>query len=136
MFFPDINSWGLRGDDPAATALRWRFTRILEETIQKKAPRTTIGVAASEAAMATRSLERCRMALCVDDKAAERLFSYRTAFLQHMLASPLYANSAVGKPWEVIGKVSERILDELLVTCAKEMELQPLVKEIYRNETS
>ncbi|XP_045518201.1 uncharacterized protein LOC123710393 [Pieris brassicae] len=113
-----------------------QLLRILEETIQKKPPRTTSGAAASEAAMATRSLERCRMALCVDDKAAERLFSYRTAFLQHMLASPLYANSAVGKPWEVIGKVSERILDELLVTCAKEMELQPLVKEIYRNETS
>ncbi|XP_022124697.2 uncharacterized protein LOC110999780 [Pieris rapae] len=112
-----------------------QLLRILEETIKKKPPRTT-GGASSEAALATRSLERCRMALCVDENTAERLFSYRTAFLQHMLASPLYANSAVGKPWEVIGKVSERILDELLVSCATEMELQPLVKEIYRNETS
>ncbi|XP_047504003.1 uncharacterized protein LOC125049038 isoform X2 [Pieris napi] len=113
-----------------------QLLKILEETIKKKPPRTTSGVPASEVALAARSLERCRMALCVDENAAERLFSYRTAFMQHMLASPLYANSAVGKPWEVIGKVSERILDELLVMCAKEMELQPIVKEIYRNETS
>ncbi|CAF4908055.1 unnamed protein product [Pieris macdunnoughi] len=113
-----------------------QLLKILEETIKKKPPRTTSGVPASEVALATRSLERCRMALCVDENAAERLFNYRTAFMQHMLASPLYANSAVGKPWEVIGKVSERILDELLVMCAKEMELQPIVKEIYRNETS
>ncbi|KOB68261.1 Uncharacterized protein OBRU01_18593 [Operophtera brumata] len=70
---------------------------ILEKTIQKKAPKPMYQKPADK------NPERFRMTFNIPDKAAENLLQYRTKFVQHMLASSMYANSAVGKPWEIIG---------------------------------
>lgn len=72
--------------------------------------------------------DRFRMTFNIPDKVADNLFQYRTKFVQHMLESSMYANSAVGKPWEIIGRlvifeqyVSQRkhALDDLLRICCR-----------------
>ncbi|XP_045772814.1 uncharacterized protein LOC123872538 [Maniola jurtina] len=108
-----------------------QLLRILEETIQKKTPKTLF----PKQKMAVKDAEKYRMNFNIPEQVTDALFQYRTKFVQHMLTSPMYANSAIGKPWETIGSVSEKIIDELLLKCAKEMELQHIVKQMYKNET-
>ncbi|KAG7308902.1 hypothetical protein JYU34_006172 [Plutella xylostella] len=57
-------------------------------------------------------------------------------FLQHMLASPLYANSELGRPWEVIRSVSDEMVDELVRGCVQDMEIRGVVDEMFRSETT
>ncbi|CAK1551024.1 unnamed protein product [Leptosia nina] len=108
-----------------------QLLRILEETIQKKTPRPHYTTPRSP-----QNIDKCRMTFNIPESISEQLYQYRTKFVQHMLTSSMYANSAVGKPWEVIGRVSENLIDELLLSCAKEMELQRHVRELYKQETS
>jgi hypothetical protein len=49
-------------------------------------------------------LDHLRLAFNIPEQTADRLFQYRTKFVQHMLASPMYANCTVGKPWELVGR--------------------------------
>ncbi|CAG5038346.1 unnamed protein product [Parnassius apollo] len=107
-----------------------QLLRILEETIQKKLPRP-----ANPKPLSSRDLEKFRMTFNITEKTVENLFQYRTKFVQHMLSSAMYANSAVEKPWEMVNSVSEQIIDELLLSCAKEMELQQVVQQLYKCET-
>ncbi|XP_073956709.1 uncharacterized protein isoform X2 [Choristoneura fumiferana] len=107
-----------------------QLLRILEETIQKKIPKPQYTPKPK-----VKDIDRYRLTFNVTAKAAESMFQYRTKFVQHMLSSPMYANSAVGKPWEMIGSVSEQIIDEMLVACAKEMQLQDFIEELYKSET-
>ncbi|XP_045498073.1 uncharacterized protein LOC123696102 isoform X2 [Colias croceus] len=72
-----------------------QLLRILEETIQKKTPRPLYPPS-------NKDMEKYRMLLNTPEPVAEQLHQYRTKFVQHMLTSCMYANSAVGKPWEVI----------------------------------
>lgn len=107
-----------------------QLLKILEETIQKKIPKPLFGAHSSP-----HGLDRYRLVFNISEKTADSLFQYRTKFVQHMLTSAMYANSAVGKPWEMIGSVSERIIDELLLNITKEMQIYDLVKELYKKET-
>ncbi|XP_050675751.1 uncharacterized protein LOC126972763 isoform X2 [Leptidea sinapis] len=104
-----------------------QLLRILEETIQKKTPRSSH--------RNTKDLDKFRMNLNIPEAISEELFQYRTKFILHMLTSSLYANSAVHKPWEVIGRVSEEIIDELLLKCADDMQLNEYVTNMYKSET-
>ncbi|CAG9786499.1 unnamed protein product [Diatraea saccharalis] len=107
-----------------------QLLRILEETIQKKIPKTLY-----QKPSTGNNVDRFRLALNIPEQTAERLFQYRTKFVQHMLASPMYANCEIGKPWEIIGSISEQLIDDLLSQCAKEMQLQNVVQELYKVET-
>ncbi|PZC73887.1 hypothetical protein B5X24_HaOG208682 [Helicoverpa armigera] len=107
-----------------------QLLRILEETIQKKVPKPLFQKQPS-----ARGLERHRLLFNISEKTSDSLFQYRTKFVQHMLTSAMYANSAVGKPWEMIGSISEQIIDELLLGCLKEMEVRDLVVQLYKTET-
>ncbi|XP_049873432.1 uncharacterized protein LOC126371980 [Pectinophora gossypiella] len=106
-----------------------QLLRILEETIQKKVPKSIYHKPKPKTA------DRLRLTFNIPQQTADNLFQYRTKFVQHMLASSLYANSAVGKPWEMIGSVSQHIIDEILLKCAKEMQIQNIVLEMYKRET-
>ncbi|XP_047533346.1 uncharacterized protein LOC125068286 [Vanessa atalanta] len=108
-----------------------QLLRILEETIQKKTPKALF----PKTVVPVKDAERLRMSFNIPERVTENLFQYRTKFVQHMLTSTMYANSDIGKPWEKIGSVSEQIIDELLLNCAKEMELYHYVKSFYENET-
>ncbi|XP_069359712.1 uncharacterized protein [Maniola hyperantus] len=108
-----------------------QLLRILEETIQKKTPKPLF----PKQKISVKDAEKYRMSFNIPEQVTDALFQYRTKFVQHMLTSPMYANSAVGKPWEKIGSVSEKIIDDLLLKCAKELELQHIVKQMYKNET-
>ncbi|CAH2255213.1 jg7258 [Pararge aegeria aegeria] len=108
-----------------------QLLRILEETIQKKTPRSLF----PKQPVAVKDAEKFRMSFNIPERVSDALFQYRTKFVQHMLTSSMYANSSVGKPWEKIGSVSEKIIDELLLKCANQMELQKLVDQMYRDET-
>ncbi|KAL0839158.1 hypothetical protein ABMA28_017127 [Loxostege sticticalis] len=104
---------------------------ILEETIQKKVPKTFFPKASPP-----KATERFRLTFNIPERTAENLFLYRTKFfVKHMLASPLYANCAVGKPWEMVGSVSEQLIDELLATCARDVQLRDVVQQLYQAET-
>ncbi|KAJ0176868.1 hypothetical protein K1T71_008047 [Dendrolimus kikuchii] len=107
-----------------------QLLKILEETIKKKAPKPLL-----QKPIASNDVDRFRMQFNISEKTAENLFQYRTKFVQHMLSSPMYANSAVGKPWEMIGSITEQIIDELLLGCAKELELHQVIEDLYRSET-
>ncbi|CAH0691637.1 unnamed protein product [Spodoptera exigua] len=107
-----------------------QLLRILEETIQKKIPKPQF-----EAPTSARGLDRYRLVFNISEKTADSLFQYRTKFVQHMLTSAMYANSAVGKPWEMIGSVSEQIINELLLNITKDMQIYDLVQELYNKET-
>ncbi|CAH2096577.1 unnamed protein product [Euphydryas editha] len=109
-----------------------QLLRILEETIQKKTPKALF----PKTVKSVKDVEKYRMSFNIPEHVTENFFQYRTKFVQHMLSSNMYANSAIGKPWEKIGSVSERIIDELLLNCVKEMELQRYVKDLYKCETS
>ncbi|CAH0715869.1 unnamed protein product, partial [Brenthis ino] len=109
-----------------------QLLRILEETIQKKTPKALF----PKPTLKLQDAEKYRMSFNIPESVKDNLFQYRTKFVQHMLTSSMYANSAVGKPWEKIGSVSEQIIDELLLNCAKEMELPKFVKHLYKSETS
>ncbi|XP_063825910.1 uncharacterized protein LOC135075396 [Ostrinia nubilalis] len=76
-----------------------QLLRILEETIQKKVPKTFFPKSSP-----SKNAERFRLTFNIPERTAERVFQYRTKFVQHMLASPMYANCAVGKPWEMVGR--------------------------------
>ncbi|XP_052758224.1 uncharacterized protein LOC113519928 isoform X2 [Galleria mellonella] len=106
-----------------------QLLRILEETIQKKAPKPLYQKPPS-----IKDAERFRLTFNIPEQTADKLFQYRTQFVQHMLTSPMYANSVVGKPWEVIGRVSEQIIDDLLLGCANEMELKEVIQRLYNQE--
>ncbi|XP_072948751.1 uncharacterized protein [Epargyreus clarus] len=108
-----------------------QLLRILEETIQKKAPKPLF----PKTNVSVRGAERLRLNFNIPESTVQSHFQYRTKFVQHMLTSSMYANSAVGKPWEMIGSVSDQIIDELLLSCAREMELREVVRELYRCET-
>ncbi|XP_026492236.2 uncharacterized protein LOC113397919 [Vanessa tameamea] len=108
-----------------------QLLRILEETIQKKTPKALF----PKTVVPVKDAERLRMSFNIPERVTENLFQYRTKFVQHMLTSTMYANSDIGKPWEKIGSVSEQIIDDLLLNCAKEMELHHYVKSFYENET-
>ncbi|XP_022814171.1 uncharacterized protein LOC111347979 isoform X2 [Spodoptera litura] len=107
-----------------------QLLKILEETIQKKIPKPLFGAPSSAS-----GLDRYRLVFNISEKTADSLFQYRTKFVQHMLTSNMYANSAIGQPWEMIGSVSEQIIDELLLNITKEMQLYDLVQELYNKET-
>lgn len=74
--------------------------QILEETIQKKVPKSMYKSVKSP----SRNPEKYRLMFNIQEPTANNLFQYRTKFVQHMLTSAMYANSAVGKPWEMIGR--------------------------------
>ncbi|XP_068633455.1 uncharacterized protein [Battus philenor] len=107
-----------------------QLLRILEETIQKKSPRSM-----NHKLSTKQGAEKYRMPFNIGEKTIENLFQYRTKFVQHMLTSAMYANSAVEKPWEMVNCVSEQIIDDLLLECAKEMELQNIIQHLYQRET-
>ncbi|XP_026735145.1 uncharacterized protein LOC113499027 isoform X3 [Trichoplusia ni] len=107
-----------------------QLLRILEETIQKKVPKPLFQKPSS-----ARGPDRYRLTFNIAEKTTDMMFQYRTKFVQHMLTSSLYANSVFGKPWEMIGSISEQIIDELLLGCMKEMELRDLIQELYKRET-
>ncbi|XP_013164324.1 PREDICTED: uncharacterized protein LOC106115476 [Papilio xuthus] len=109
-----------------------QLLRILEETIQKKSPRS-MNVRLST--IKDKEAEKYRMSFNISEKTVDNLFQYRTKYVQHMLTSAMYANSAVEKPWEMVNSVSDQIVDELLLKCAKEMELRPVIQRLYQNET-
>ncbi|XP_013144005.1 PREDICTED: uncharacterized protein LOC106107619 isoform X2 [Papilio polytes] len=109
-----------------------QLLRILEETIQKKSPRS-MNVRLST--IKDKEAEKYRMSFNISGKTVDNLFQYRTKYVQHMLTSAMYANSAVEKPWEMVNSVSDQIVDELLLKCAKEMELRPIIQRLYQNET-
>ncbi|KPJ06298.1 hypothetical protein RR48_14037, partial [Papilio machaon] len=109
-----------------------QLLRILEETIQKKSPRL-LNVRLST--IKDKEAEKYRMSFNISEKTIDNLFQYRTKYVQHMLTSAMYANSAVEKPWEMVNSVSDQIVDELLLKCAKEMELRPVIESLYQNET-
>ncbi|XP_059045723.1 uncharacterized protein LOC131841421 [Achroia grisella] len=106
-----------------------QLLRILEETIQKKAPKPLF-----QKPPPIRDTERFHLTFNIPEETADKIFEYRTKFVQHMLTSPMYANSVVGKPWEVIGRISEQIIDELLLRCANEMEIGDVIQQIYNQE--
>ncbi|XP_030023975.2 uncharacterized protein LOC115442910 isoform X2 [Manduca sexta] len=106
-----------------------QLLRILEETIQKKVPKQLFQN------QSELNKDKYRLTFNIPETTTQNLFQYRTKFVQHMLTSPMYANSAVGKPWEIIGSISERIIDELLLSVAKEMEIGRVTQELYRAET-
>ncbi|CAD0201554.1 unnamed protein product [Chrysodeixis includens] len=108
-----------------------QLLRILEETIQKKVPKRLF-----QKPRSARGADRYRLSFNIAERTTDMMFQYRTKFVQHMLTSSLYANSAVGKPWEMIGSISEQIIDELLLGCLKEMELRDRVQELYQQETT
>ncbi|XP_045447846.1 uncharacterized protein LOC123656185 [Melitaea cinxia] len=108
-----------------------QLLRILEETIQKKTQKALF----PKTIKSVKDAEKYRMSFNIPDHVSENFFQYRTKFVQHMLSSTMYANSAIGKPWEKIGSVSDRIIDELLMNCVKEMELQRYVQDLYKCET-
>ncbi|KAG6449187.1 hypothetical protein O3G_MSEX005932 [Manduca sexta] len=108
---------------------RAREVKILEETIQKKVPKQLFQN------QSELNKDKYRLTFNIPETTTQNLFQYRTKFVQHMLTSPMYANSAVGKPWEIIGSISERIIDELLLSVAKEMEIGRVTQELYRAET-
>ncbi|CAH2048346.1 unnamed protein product, partial [Iphiclides podalirius] len=107
-----------------------QLLRILEETIQKKSPRSM-----NLKPTSIKDAAKYRMAFHISDKTVESLMQYRTKFVQHMLTSAMYANSSIEKPWEMVNIVSEKILDELLLKCAKEMQLYDVVRQMYQCET-
>ncbi|XP_045536373.1 uncharacterized protein LOC106719740 [Papilio machaon] len=109
-----------------------QLLRILEETIQKKSPRL-LNVRLST--IKDKEAEKYRMSFNISEKTIDNLFQYRTKYVQHMLTSAMYANSAVEKPWEMVNSVSDQIVDELLLKCAKEMELRSIIESLYQNET-
>ncbi|KAI5639107.1 hypothetical protein NE865_08307 [Phthorimaea operculella] len=106
-----------------------QLLKILEQTIQKKIPEHMYKM------KKTKDPERLRLAFNIPQKIADNLFQYRTKFVQHMLTSSMYANSTIGKPWEVVGSISEQIIDEILMQCAEEMQLKPYIMELYKTET-
>ncbi|XP_052741263.1 uncharacterized protein LOC112047714 isoform X2 [Bicyclus anynana] len=108
-----------------------QLLRILEETIQKKTPRHLF----PRQPLPAKDAEKLRMTVAVPELVSDALLDYRTNFVQHMLTSALYANSAVGKPWEKIASISEKIIDDLLLKCANQMELQKFVNQMYEDET-
>ncbi|XP_063624569.1 uncharacterized protein LOC134796346 [Cydia splendana] len=121
----------VNGGSPRSPSLGTpQLLRILEETIQKQAPKPQFSTKAP-----VKDLDRYRLSFNWSSSATDALFQYRTKFVQHMLSSPMYANSRVGKPWEMIGKISEQIMDEILMSCAKEMQLEDIIEELYKNET-
>ncbi|XP_063536221.1 uncharacterized protein LOC134745986 [Cydia strobilella] len=121
----------VNGGSPRSPSLGTpQLLRILEETIQKQAPKPQFSTKAP-----VKDLDRYRLSFSRSSSATDALFQYRTKFVQHMLSSPMYANSRVGKPWEMIGKISEQIIDEILTSCAKEMQLEDIIGELYKSET-
>ncbi|CAB3236510.1 unnamed protein product [Arctia plantaginis] len=119
----------VNGTSPRSQPSTPQLLRILEETIQKKVPKSLLKKSG------TRDVEKCRLSFNIGESISDNLFQYRTKFVQHMLTSPMYANSAVGKPWEMIGSVSEQIIDELLLSCVKDMELNDYILALYKQET-
>ncbi|XP_075977589.1 uncharacterized protein LOC142977537 isoform X2 [Anticarsia gemmatalis] len=119
----------VRGSSPRSQPTTPQLLRILEETIQKKVPKSLHRHRHTD-------VERYRLTFNIAEQITDNLFQYRTKFVQHMLTSPMYANSAVGKPWEMIGSVSEQIIDEVLLKCVKEMELKDIFQDMYNRETT
>ncbi|KAM3962691.1 uncharacterized protein ACR2FA_003322 [Aphomia sociella] len=76
-----------------------QLLRILEETIQKKIPKPLFQKPPS-----VKDTERFRLTFNISEETADKIFQYRTKFVQHMITSPMYANSVIGRPWDVIGR--------------------------------
>ncbi|XP_053609489.1 uncharacterized protein LOC128674698 isoform X2 [Plodia interpunctella] len=106
-----------------------QLLRILEETIQKKVPKQLFQN------MSVKDSARFRMTFNIPELTADKMFQYRTKFVQHMLASPMYANSLRPKPWELISRISDQLIDELVGTCAKEMQMEGFIQRLYNLET-
>ncbi|CAG9125675.1 unnamed protein product [Plutella xylostella] len=102
--------------------------KILEKTIHRKKPKP--------ANPDPPASDRFHLKFHVPEAVTAGLLRHRASFLQHMLASPLYANSVLGRPWEVIGSVSDEMVDELVRGCVQDMEIRGVVDEMFRSETT
>ncbi|XP_048478377.1 uncharacterized protein LOC105389374 isoform X2 [Plutella xylostella] len=103
--------------------------KILEKTIHRKKPK-------SANPDPPHNTDRFHLKFHVPEAVTAGLLRHRASFLQHMLASPLYANSVLGRPWEVIGSVSDEMVDELVRGCVQDMEIRGVVDEMFRSETT
>lgn len=94
---------------------------MLDEKIQKKYPKEA-------------SSEKHLLSMSPTAELQRRMQDYRTQYIGHMLKSPLYANVNFNKPWELVARVSDNIIDELVSACSQEMQLLAQVNDLYKSE--
>ncbi|GBP33872.1 hypothetical protein EVAR_20983_1 [Eumeta japonica] len=93
------------------------------------------GVAAPEGQRLCEYPEKYRMKLEPDENTVSRWTQHRALFLQHMLSSHMYTNSSIHQPWNMVGRISDKIIDDALIKCARELQIQDKVLQMYQAET-
>ncbi|KAJ8983944.1 hypothetical protein NQ317_008646, partial [Molorchus minor] len=65
---------------------------------------------------------------------AVNVIQYKLDFHKFCKSDPMYRKTSTVEPWLLMGKVSDQILDHILLGIAREIELNDVIQEMYDSE--
>ncbi|KAG7198786.1 hypothetical protein KM043_001767 [Ampulex compressa] len=72
--------------------------------------------------------------LDISEKTASEFLKYRHQYLAQCQSRPMYSGNNRNKPWDIVVWISDKLVDELLVDVAKELEIRDVIQKLFELE--
>ncbi|XP_076647974.1 uncharacterized protein LOC143356298 [Halictus rubicundus] len=83
---------------------------------------------------ATRPNTKHKLKLFISKETEQRILAYRNEYKKVCQSKPMYSSNTQNKPWDIVAWISDKLIDELIMETAKELEPVGVIQKLYEME--
>ncbi|KYN40310.1 hypothetical protein ALC56_05255 [Trachymyrmex septentrionalis] len=72
--------------------------------------------------------------LVVSEETEMNFLKYRCEYQRLMQSIPMYSSNTQNKPWDIVAWISDKLVDELIVEIAKELQIDDVIQKLFELE--
>ncbi|XP_033343027.2 uncharacterized protein LOC117230063 isoform X2 [Megalopta genalis] len=83
---------------------------------------------------ATHTNNKHKLELTISKEAEQRILAYRHEYSKACQSRPMYSSNTQNKPWDIVAWISDKLVEELIMETAKELEPVGVIQKLYEME--
>ncbi|KYN19944.1 PREDICTED: uncharacterized protein LOC108761088 isoform X1 [Trachymyrmex cornetzi] len=72
--------------------------------------------------------------LAVSEETEMNFLKYRCEYQRLMESIPMYSSNTQNKPWDIVAWISDKLVDELIIEIAKELQIDDVIQKLFELE--
>ncbi|KYQ54499.1 hypothetical protein ALC60_06646 [Trachymyrmex zeteki] len=72
--------------------------------------------------------------LAVSEETEMNFLKYRCEYQRLMQSIPMYSSNTQNKPWDIVAWISDKLVDELIIEIAKELQIDDVIQKLFELE--
>ncbi|XP_078045950.1 uncharacterized protein LOC144474688 isoform X2 [Augochlora pura] len=77
---------------------------------------------------------KLKLELTISKEAEQRILAYRQEYSKVCQSRPMYSSNTQNKPWDIVAWISDKLVEELVMETAKELEPVGVIQKLYEME--